>query len=74
LDFFRYCEQAHEPGTRAVLNGSDARSWRCVVFDPVFDLVEIDVDAACSAVFDVPAVARTDDLSSPYEWQCYAQD
>jgi len=71
LDFFGYCRTAYAPTTRAVLYDNDAFGWRCQVFDPLFATLEIDVSAACSLLYDTPALAATGDPGSPYRWGCY---
>lgn len=73
LDMFLYCDERYGKSSAATLGGDDAYSWQCIVRDPIFVTVRIDVNEACTEQWDVPARGYTADPDQPYSWACYVR-
>ena len=76
VDFFEFCRIRYGDEVRADAANvsSDAIGWRRTVRDPVYGSFEINVNEACSLLYQTPAVARVvdDDFGDPYSWRCYS--
>ncbi|MEM8619427.1 MAG: hypothetical protein AAGF73_06865 [Actinomycetota bacterium] len=71
VDVFAHCQERFGAQSQAMLVGTDAFSWRCTnEANGLFQLEDVDLDAACAQRHGEGVVATTDDPDDPYSWVC----
>ncbi|MEM9515325.1 MAG: hypothetical protein AAGA42_10765 [Actinomycetota bacterium] len=71
VDVFAYCQQQFGQQSQAMLVGTNAFSWRCTnQSNGIFQLEDVDLNAACAAQYGDDASSETDAPDDPYSWVC----
>lgn len=71
MDVSRYCRSGFGDDAGAVLVGTNEYGWRCATRpNGLFELTEIDFDAACSALYGPGLEARNWEAGNAYAWEC----
>ena len=72
LDFSAVCRELHGDEAEAIHLRLDAYGWRCFfTADRLYQQKEINIDQACSTLFDGDVYSKSWDVSSADSWECF---
>lgn len=71
LDVAKYCRAEHGEDAEGVRTRLDAYGWNCAfTLAGRYRVEVIDLDSACTTMYEKTSFARSRDTSDPYGWEC----